>query len=89
MVGVPVLQLFREAHGLFFVQYPPIEEAKAWLVITVPSHFPDAVVAAKLIENTEATRKEPHTRAELGGDLGMCLEKNVLDIELLKHVGQR
>lgn len=49
MANVPVLQLFGKAHRLFRIQNSPIEEAENWLIITVPSHFPDTFVAAQLI----------------------------------------
>lgn len=52
MAGLPLLQLCRKALRLLCVQNPPIEEAQARLVVTVPSQLPDTVIAAELVENT-------------------------------------
>lgn len=59
------------------------------MIIAVPGHFSEAVIAAQLVEDTQAARKETHACTKLGRDRRMCLEKNVLDVEFLKHVSQR
>lgn len=65
------------------------EQSHTGRVVCVARQLPDPLVAAELVQESQAARQQTETGAELRRDDGVSLEENVVDVKLIEHVGQR